>query len=391
MVVELRPLGVKCNIQCHYCYQNPQRNAGNIRHDYDLAKMKAAIEREGGPFSLFGGEALMVPERDLEDLWAWGFRKFGYNSIQTNGSLINDKHIRLFRDYKVHVGVSIDGPGEFNDVRWAGSLEKTREATAKTERAIEWLCREGMAPSLIITLHRGNGTRNKLPTMHEWLRRLERMGVRSARLHVLEVDDEGVREKYALSIDENVEAFLSFLRLSFQLKQLKFDVFDEMRALLQGEDKASCVWHACDPYTTASVRGVEGNGQASNCGRTNKDGIDFVKASAPGFERYLALYNTPQEHGGCKGCRFFLMCKGECPGTAIGGDWRNRTEHCELWKRVFAVLEQELLREGVVPLSLAPARAFVEEKLVEGWAEGENLSLATAVTRLAAPTGALPR
>ncbi len=28
MSVELRPLGVQCNIQCQYCYQNPQRDAG---------------------------------------------------------------------------------------------------------------------------------------------------------------------------------------------------------------------------------------------------------------------------------------------------------------------------------------------------------------------------
>ena len=30
--------------------------------------MKAAVEREGGPFALFGGEPLLVPEEDLEAL-----------------------------------------------------------------------------------------------------------------------------------------------------------------------------------------------------------------------------------------------------------------------------------------------------------------------------------
>ena len=80
------------------------------------------------------------------------------------------------------------------------------------------------------------------------------------------------------------------------------------------------------------MQGIEGTDQRSNCGRTNKDGIDFVKSDREGFERYLALYYTPQEYGGCKDCRFFLMCKGQCPGTAIDRDWRNRTEHCEVWK-----------------------------------------------------------
>lgn len=110
MTVELRPLGVHCNIQCQYCYQHPQRDAGNLRRTYDLVKMKAAITAEGGPFSLFGGEPLLVPLRDLEDLWAWGFARFGRNSLQTNGLLITDDHIRLFKRYRVHVGISLTAP-----------------------------------------------------------------------------------------------------------------------------------------------------------------------------------------------------------------------------------------------------------------------------------------
>src|SRR5262245_59244950 len=129
MAVELRPLGVLCNIQCQYCYQNPQRDAGNLPHTYDLAAMKAAVREEGGPFTLFGGEPLLLPLRDLEELWSWGLAQYGRNSVQTNGTLITEAHIRLFRAYNVHVGISLDGPGELNDVRWHGNLGKTRQAT----------------------------------------------------------------------------------------------------------------------------------------------------------------------------------------------------------------------------------------------------------------------
>ena len=72
MSVELRPLGVQCNIKCTYCYQNPLRDAGNLPRCYDLERMKAAVEREGGPFALFGGEPLLMPLMDLEALWEWG-------------------------------------------------------------------------------------------------------------------------------------------------------------------------------------------------------------------------------------------------------------------------------------------------------------------------------
>ena len=377
MGVELRPLGVACNIQCQYCYQNPQRDAGNVGRAYDIELMKEAVEREGGPFTLFGGEPLLLPEADIEALWAWGFERFGRNSVQTNGVLINDRHVEMFERYNVHVGISIDGPGELNDVRWAGTLERTREATEKSERAIERLCRAGRPPGLIITLHRGNAVGTRLTRLLDWFRALELLGVRSARLHILEVDDPRVGARYALTAEENIAAFLAFLELEAEFETLELDVFADMRALLLGEDeRVGCVWNACDPHTTRAVRGVEGTGRASNCGRTNKDGIDFIKADHEGFERYLALYHTPQAFGGCHDCRFFLMCKGQCPGTAIAGDARNRSEHCAVWMRLFERLEQDLIASGRRPLSTSAERASLESGYLELWASSQNTTIA---------------
>ena len=209
----------------------------------------------------------------------------------------------------------MDGPDDLNDVRWAGTLSLTREATAKTHAAIERLVREGLTPSLIVTLHRNNATADKLPRMRDWFRYLDMLGITSARLHDLEIESPAVGAKYELTVDEQVAAFLDFAALESELRQLRFDVFSDIRKMLLGEDQSTtCVWNACDPYTTRAVQGVEGHGQRSNCGRTNKDGIDFVKADREGFERYLALYHAPQDAGGCHGCRFFVMCKGQCPG-----------------------------------------------------------------------------
>jgi uncharacterized protein len=121
MTVELRPYGTRCNIQCRYCYQEPRREAGNLARAFDLEKMKRAVESEGGPFSLFGGEPLLLRLDELEELWAWGLERYGVNSIQTNGTLIRDEHIALFHKYRVSVGISMDGPDELNDVRWPGA------------------------------------------------------------------------------------------------------------------------------------------------------------------------------------------------------------------------------------------------------------------------------
>jgi uncharacterized protein len=372
MSVELRPLGVACNIGCRYCYQNPQRDAGNVRQAFDLEKMKAAVEREGGPVMLFGGEPLLLPLPALEDLFRWGFEKFGRSGVQTNAVLITDEHLRIFRDYNVDVGVSLDGPGELNDLRWDGSLERTRRSTERSEANLARVSREHRPPGLIVTLHRLNASADRLPRLRAWMREVDALGVQSVRLHALEVDSPAMRE-FALTDDENARAFLGFAEMQPELQNVRFDVIDEIEASLLGrDDKASCVWRACDPYTTEAVRGVEGNGQTSNCGRTNKDGVDFIKADAPGYERYLALQQTPQDEGGCKGCRFFLMCRGQCPGTAIDGDWRNRSELCGVWKRLFIHVEKQLILKDQVPLTISAVRPRMERHLAIHWESGRN-------------------
>ncbi len=377
MTLEVRPLGVACDLKCSYCYQNVHRDAGNVGGaGYDLDALRKTIEAHGDGFHLFGGEPLLMPEDDLEELWRWGFEKYGRNGLQTNGVRLHARHVAMIRKYNVAVGVSLDGPGELNDARWAGTLEKTRAATARSEAAVRLLCEASMPPGLMVQLTRYNCGGPRLGRLHAWLRELDAMGVSSARLHVLEIESPEVRREYGMSVEENVEVLSSLFALEETLPSLRFDVSREMVDMLMGRDaSAACVWRACDPYTTEAVHGCDGKGALHNCGLTDKEGIDFQKPDRPGYERYLALYRTPQEYGGCQGCRFFLVCKGQCPGTAIDKDWRNRTEYCAVWKRLFALFEEKLVREGKTPITLSPRRPRWEREIVEGWERGHNLQL----------------
>ncbi|HNB51913.1 MAG TPA: radical SAM protein, partial [Anaerolineales bacterium] len=357
MSIEVRPLNVKCNIACEYCYQNNLREAKNLSTTYNLEAMKATLQAVGHPFAVFGGEPLLLGKPALEELFRLGYQQYGRNVIQTNGTLIDDDHIRLFRQYNVHIGISLDGPGELNIARWAGSLERTRTLTAKTEQAIARLLDENLSLGLIITLHRGNAAPDKLPTLIAWIRTLSAQGVGRIRLHLLEADSSHIRQKFGLTTAENLHALTQFEALEAELGQKFFDIFDDMKRMLGFQDyKASCVWRGCDSYNTEAVQSVNHLGLLTNCGRTTQDGVDFLKADDHGYERYLALYHTPHEHGGCQDCRFFLACKGYCPGTAIHNDWRNRTEYCDLLTQLFERVEAEMVAKGQIPLSLHPER-----------------------------------
>lgn len=383
MSVELRPLGDRCNIQCRYCYQEGTRNAAPVAPRYSVPGMLTALEELREPFVLFGGEALLVRSEDLETLFAFGLEQHGVNAIQTNGVLIETHHIDLFRRYRVRVGISLDGPGELNLARWAGSAGRTRRATARAEAALERLCREGLAPSVIVTLHRGNAAGERLALLADWIRHLHAIGVPRMRLHLLEVDTHNDSQGLRLTDAENLHALRTLRRLESELSGLRFDLFREMRNMLLARDAvSSCVWQACDSYATRGVRGVEGSGERSNCGRTHKGEVAYLAAPRRGYERQLALYSTPQQRGGCAGCRFFLMCKGNCPGTALEGDWRLRSEHCATWYGLFEDIEAELLAAGEPPLSQSPQRAACEAELIALWQAGLDESLQSLTRRL---------
>lgn len=382
MFAEIQPLGSKCNLSCAYCYQKHHRQIATDS-TYDIGQLMSVLDSRGVYFAIFGGEPLLIPEDELESLFKLGMEKYNSNTIQTNGTLINTKHIEMFKKYNVKVGVSMDGPGECNGLRQACNPEKTGEYTQSTEKNIERLCKEKVPVSIIVTLHKKNAVFSKLDVMCDWLRRMKLLGVRHVRLHIMEIEDSFVRENYALTPKENVHALLKFADLETELGKAYIDVFGDIRDMLSGKDtNASCVWRGCDYYNTRAVNAMDSYGGISSCGRTKKEGISFLKTEKENYFRYIALYSTPQKYGGCQRCRFFLVCKGQCPGTAIDSDWRNRTEYCTVWKSLFIHFEKALLKEGKIPVSALPCRKAAEKAMVKAWISGYNPALSSILEEL---------
>jgi uncharacterized protein len=353
MTLEVRANGVACQLGCTYCYQNPMRDAGNIKTLYDIDLLLGKVKEEKMKFTMFGGEPLLMPLNDLEQFFQYGFDTFETNNIQTNGALITPTHIKLFKKYNVTVGVSIDGPDELNDLRvYKNNLKSTREATQKTIDNMEQMVKEGIPVAVIFTLHKLNGSKENLPKLIDFIRYLGDIGITRGNVHMLEVDSALVRELYMLTEEENTEAMVTLARFMAQNPDLRYRPFEDIQQLMNFDDEdVQCTFRFCDPQNTQSVRGIEGNGDVSNCSRTNKEGIDFHKADDSGLQRYISLYNTPQEYGGCQGCPFFIMCSGHCPGEAIDGDSRNRTIHCQTLKALFSFYEQFLTEKGMNPLT----------------------------------------
>jgi len=408
----VRPVGVTCNLRCSYCYEQPMRDCQPTLR-YNKEAMIAQLQNVRGQWSLFGGEALLISLPDLEELLQIGFEKWKSTGIQTNGTLITPKHIDLFAKYKTSVGISLDGPDDLNDSRWAGTTEATRIMTARTHGAIDALLErsktpgcEHLVPSLIVTLHAGNASKDRWPRMKQWLLDMDQRGILHLNVHLMELDHNA--SDWYLPHDELKQVMIDLWDLSSQFSSIKIANFKEIIDLLRGNsEQAMCVWQACDPWNTSAVQGLEGDGSPSHCSRTNKDGIDWLPSEGDGVssvwgvgtfkdgarfhERQLSLYVTPQEDGGCKDCRFWVMCQGHCPGTGNAsvdggvGDWRLRSSYCQSWKDLFEEGERRLLAVCEKPISFHPNRKKYEEHMYAHWTSGKEMSMSAAIHAIDTP------
>jgi uncharacterized protein len=396
MSIEIRPVGVSCQLQCTYCYEEGMREEQRS-HRYDRDAVLASIKKLGPKdhFSLFGGECLLLPLHHLEELLSISHARSGRSSVQTNGALITDKHIELFIKYNTHVGISLDGPDELNDSRWAGTLEATRKQTARTLHAIDTLLslsvqHPRLRPSLIVTMHAGNSSAERFPRFVSWLHELDDRGLKQINLHTMEMDHKA--DTLYLPQEELSDRLLDIWRIHVPtFKQLRMSKFEEILKLLRGADDVVCHWKPCDPWNTSAVNGIENDGSVSHCSRTNKDGFNWMPAEGSGdpngsfighpgarhYERQMALYQAPQEFGGCKDCEYWLMCYGQCPGEGQSNDWRMRSTYCSTYKKLFAEGARRLREAGTIPLCDLKNRKELEQAAFSKWQNQSSSHLST--------------
>lgn len=128
LYVMLKPVGAACNLRCEYCYYLEKSNLYKDTQKRVLTEemleqfTREYIEAQTSPDILFtwhGGEPLIRPlsfyRKAVELQRKYGAGRRISNSIQTNGTLLNDEWCRFLRENNWLVGISIDGPQEFHD------------------------------------------------------------------------------------------------------------------------------------------------------------------------------------------------------------------------------------------------------------------------------------
>lgn len=152
-----------CNLDCDYCYLPDRHLKNQLSLDLIEPICKAIFTspffRQDATICWHAGEPLAVPIAFYESVFqciAAADRQYNptpfkiRQSVQTNGTLINQAWCDLFKRHEVHVGVSIDGPAFLHDTH-----RKTRKRLgthAATMRGIAHLQKNGLECSVIAVL-----------------------------------------------------------------------------------------------------------------------------------------------------------------------------------------------------------------------------------------------
>ena len=163
-----KPTGSICNLDCKYCYflskemlyPNSQfRMADDVLESYIRQIIQAhqtpevVIAWQGGEPTLMG---LHFFQRAMG--YAKKYLKPGttvQNTLQTNGTLLDDEWCTFFRENNFLIGLSIDGPREMHDLY---RVDKGGQPTFdKVMRAVRLMQKHKVDFNVLTTVHAGNG------------------------------------------------------------------------------------------------------------------------------------------------------------------------------------------------------------------------------------------
>lgn len=350
LYVMLKPIGSRCNLDCDYCYYLEKANLykddnrAHVMSDLLLEKfIKQYIESQTMPqvmFTWHGGETLMRPlsfyKRAIELQKKYAGGRHIENTLQTNGTLLNDEWCEFFRENNFLIGISIDGPQEFHDEYRRDKMG--RPSFHKVMKGISLLQKYGVEYNVMAVV---NDYNSEYPV--EFYNFFKKIGAQFIQFTPIVERLRKINSplKLATANESNTEAELAHYSIS-PVKWGSFlcGVFDEWikedvgKIYVQIFDSTLANWvgekpSLCTMAKTCGHAGVmEFNGDMYSCdhfvfpeyflGNVNVQSISSMMYSEKqlkfGTDKFDKL---PQQ---CRECDYLFACYGECPKNRFVND-----------------------------------------------------------------------
>jgi uncharacterized protein len=163
-----KPSGSKCNLNCRYCYYLEKENLYPETSSWVMSQevlekyIRDTIAGNDTPevgFVWQGGEPTLLGLEFFQSVIALQRRYAGgkriTNSIQTNGTLLDDDWCSFLKEHGFLVGISIDGPADLHDAYRVD--KRDRPTFDQVMRGYELLRKHGVDTNVLTVVNRHNG------------------------------------------------------------------------------------------------------------------------------------------------------------------------------------------------------------------------------------------
>ena len=345
-----KSIGSLCNLNCSYCYYLDKVGLYEKESVMPVEILEKCIreyieinDNEVITFDWHGGEPLPLGLDYFETIVRLQRKYKGdkriYNTIQTNGTLLNAEFASFFKSNDFLVGISIDGPQNIHD-----RYRKDKGDTStfyKVLKGIELLHRYGVEFNTMTTVNKASEGRGL--EVYDFLKKI---GSRYMQfMPVLEYVDESDKIASPDSADSRLTSWsvnpLEYGAFMCEIFDywVKNDVgiyyvnlFDSTLANYCGVSPGTCVYSE----TCGANAVVEHNGDVYPCdhfvypkyklGNIKEQALKEIVASNKMTEFGINKRNKLPAR--CLRCKYFHLCHGECPKhrfdkTESGGDGLN--------------------------------------------------------------------
>ena len=360
----IKPVSSACNLHCTYCYYAGKKNLLNIqpsimplevleeftRQNISMHGRNAVIE-----FAWHGGEPLLAGVNffreavKLQNKYGDG-RKI-LNTLQTNGTLLNEEFCEFFSKKNFLLGVSIDGPKNFHNAYRENSFDEVM-------RGIELLKKYKISFNTLTAVNNINSQRPR--EIYLFLRELTdyvqflpvveflpseyeiNVGQNFAKPSGIYFSD---KNKKIASFSVEPKQWGIFLREIFEL-WFRYDLgkkhvqlIDAALENLKGVPCSLCVHSPLCGHSGC----VEANGDLYSCDRYAFPSYYLGNILDTELEKLMALnkefgfhkiYGLSEK---CFGCCYMKFCLGGCPKDRISG----KNYLCEGYKIFFAGMDKK--------------------------------------------------
>ncbi len=354
----VKPVGLSCNLACTYCYNNPERFFSGITRMSDevLAQMMSECATLQVPMVRFiwhGGEPTLAGiefyEQAVEQqakIQAAGIKV--QNSIQTNGTLLNQQWMDFFLKHNFRPGLSIDGPEHIHNAQRVDLAG--RGTFSRVYKGLQLLQQSGIRYGVNAVI-----TRTSLSYPLEIYDFFKSAGVSGCDFSpCAEVDPEtGQLLPFSITPDEYAQFMRVIFDQWFQDDNPEFRIrrFSEFIQGAIGGKPHLCEFNqACHNYLA-----IDYDGSVFLCGRfmgtdTMRLG-NLVETSLQDIlasDRYQQIKaEVTSVKPECQACKWLSVCKGGCTyyRHLLTGELTAPNYLCPVYKTMF-----EYVSEKVTPL-----------------------------------------